>query len=58
MNISNFGSNLLLKIDSFVRKSQKIVLTYGDFEFFLGGPKIDQTFKLIRLLTRIKRYMV
>ena len=30
----------------------------GDFEFFLGGPKFDRTFKLIRLLARIKRYMV
>ena len=32
--------------------------TYGDFEFFLERPKFAQTFKLIRLLTRIKRYTV
>ena len=29
-----------------------------DFENFLAGPKFDQTFKPIRLSTRIKRYMV
>ena len=30
----------------------------ADFEIYLGGPKFDQTFKPITLLTQIKRYMV
>ena len=30
----------------------------GDFDFFLAGPKFDQTFKPIRLLTSQKRYTV
>ena len=33
-------------------------LLEGDFEICLAGPKFDQTFKPITLLTRIKRYMV
>ena len=30
----------------------------GDFEIWLVGPKFDQTFKPIKLLTRTKKYMV
>ena len=29
------------------------LLLEGDFDIFLGRPKFDQTFKLIRLLARI-----
>ena len=57
MKTSNFNIKIRVKIDSFVHKIKKSCQS-ADFDYSLGRPKVDQTFKLIILLTRIKRYMV